>query len=124
MASSLAAGVRADGINQDVLSRVRHLDVTQNITDRSQKTVAHGGYCEVFTASLHRIGSDQVQVQVAVKRLRFHTGETKVMEAGPSLLPEKNSLAHKICAAICQGSLHMVKAVSSKHLAVARLCHL
>ena len=87
MASSSADGVRAQGITQGVLSRVRHLDVTQKITDRSRKTVAHGGYCEVFTGRLRRIGNDQVRV--AIKRLRFHTGEAKVMEAGPTLLSTK-----------------------------------
>ena len=86
MASSSAAGVRAEGINQDVLSRVRHLDVTRNITDRSRKAVAYGGYCEIFKGCLQR---ENDQMLVAIKRLRFHIGATKVMEAGPSLLSVK-----------------------------------
>ena len=88
MASSSTAGAhKQDGsksIDQDVLSRIRHLDVTRNITDRSQKTVAHGGYSDVFIGRLRR--GEKEQVHVAIKRLRFHTGEAKVMEARPSLL--------------------------------------
>ena len=87
MASS-ATSVRAQGdsknINQDVLSRIQHLDVTEHITDKSQGTVAHGGYSEVFRGCLRRVGNGQVDV--AIKRLRFHTGEEKVMKARPSSL--------------------------------------
>ena len=88
MASSSIAGAHkldgSKGVDQDVLSRIRHLDVTAHITDRSQETVAHGGYCEVFTGRLHRVGYDQVHV--AIKRLRFHVDETNVEKAG-SLVP-------------------------------------
>ena len=85
MASSSAAGAHEQGdsksksIDQDVLARIQHLDVTEHITDRSQTTVARGSYSEVFTGLLHRVGD--VQVSVAIKRLRFHTGEAKVMKA-------------------------------------------
>ena len=80
MASSSAAGARGQkSIDKAILSRIQHLDVTRNITDRSQATIAHGGYSEVFSGCLRRVGNDQVDV--AIKRLRFHTGEKKVLKA-------------------------------------------
>ena len=83
-----AAGAREQGrsnsLGQDILARIQHLDLSDNITDRSRKSVAHGGYCEVYTGRLHR--GKKERVHVAIKRLRFHTGEEKVMKARPSLL--------------------------------------
>ena len=70
-------------IDPNVLLRIRHLDVTRNITDKSHKTVAHGGYSDVFRGRLRK--SKKERVRVAIKRLRFNTGEKKVMKARPSL---------------------------------------
>ena len=85
MESTSAAAVRRQkGIDKAILSRIQHLDVTANLTDKSHETVGHGGYSEVFTGRLHRVGNGQVDV--AIKRLRFHTGEEKVLKARPSSL--------------------------------------
>ena len=83
--------------------------------------MAYGGYSEVFTGHLHRV---EGKVDVAIKRLRYHVGEAKVMEAGLSLLFQKITQAHKICPAIRQRSLRMVKVVPSEHLAIVGICHL
>ena len=86
MASS-ATGIReqghSNGLDQDVLARIQHLDLSNNITNRSQEAVAHGGYSEVFTGLLTRDGNEPLGV--AIKRLRFHVGEAKVKKASPSL---------------------------------------
>ena len=86
MASSASRQGDSKSINQDVLSRIQRLNVTGRITDMSQKAVAYGGYSEVFTGSLRTGEKMNGQVDVAVKRLRFHTGEEKVLEARPPLL--------------------------------------
>ena len=89
MLSSSVASVRERGdsrsIDQDVLSRIQHLNVTENITDRSQSAIAYGGFSEVFRGHLHRGGD--VHVDVAIKRLRFHVDEEKVKKAGPLVFP-------------------------------------
>ena len=84
MASSSSTGARAQGhakaIDKDVLSRIRHLDVTENITDRSRTTVAHGGFSEVFKGRLRKDGTERPEADVAIKRLRFHVNEEKIKE--------------------------------------------
>ena len=86
--SSSAASAREQGdsktIDQNVLSRIQHLDVTQHITDKSQKAVAYGGYCEVFKGCVRRVETGETDV--AIKRLRFHTDEEKVLKVRPSSL--------------------------------------
>ena len=82
MASTSTVRARGKTIDKAILSRIKHLDVTASLTDKSQETVAHGGYSEVFTGRLRRVGNGEVNV--AIKRLRFHTGEEKVLEARPS----------------------------------------
>ena len=72
-------------IDQDVLSRIQHLNVTGNVVDRSQSAVTYGGFCEVFTGRLRQDGRDHLDV--AIKRLRFHVDEVKVKKAGPLVLP-------------------------------------
>ena len=74
-------------LDQDVLLRIRHLNVTENITDRGQTTVAYGGYSEVFRGRLYKVGDGQVDV--AIKRLRFYVDEAKVKKARPSFLFSK-----------------------------------
>ena len=92
MSSSSAAGAPAPrAINQDVLSRIRHLDITNNIEDRNQTSVAYGGYSEVFTGRLRRFGDEKVDV--AIKRLRFHIGETKAMKARIQMHSQKNIIS-------------------------------
>ena len=90
MASSSTATAREQGnsrsIDQDVLSRIQHLDVTKHIISRSQSAVAYGGFCEVFRGRL--LLDEREHVDVAIKRLRFHVNETNVKKAGPpELLP-------------------------------------
>ena len=100
MESPPAGNARAQSdsksIDQDVLSRIQHLNVTKHIiTDSGQKTVAHGGYSEVCRGCLLRVGNEQVDV--AIKRLRFHTGEEKVMKVHSSLLiAEKLIFSHDL----------------------------
>ena len=88
MVSSSTATAREQGnsrsIDQDVLSCIQHLDVTDNIVDRSQSAVAYGGFCEVFKGRLHRYG--RKHLDVAIKRLRFHVDKAKVEKAGPLVL--------------------------------------
>ena len=87
MASSTASTCEQDYskiINQGILSRIQHLNVTELITDKSREAVAYGGNCEVFTGNLRR--GVNGQVCVAIKRLRFHTGEERALEARPSSL--------------------------------------
>ena len=107
MASS-ATSVREQGdsksISQDVLSRIRHLDVTANIINKSQETVAHGGYSEVFTGRLHRVRNNQMDV--AIKRLRFHTGEKKAMKVRPLWSLQKYLWAHAICSNLPKKSIY------------------
>ena len=85
MASTSTTAARGQkSIDKAVLSRIQHLDVTADITGRSQRSVAYGGYCEVFKGCVRRVGEGQKDV--AIKRLRFHTDEEKVLKAGSSLL--------------------------------------
>ena len=92
MASSSAASAPSPkAINQDVFFRIQHLDVTRNIEDRSQSSVAYGGYSEVFTGRLRRVGNERVDV--AIKRLRFHVGEAKAVKARTRLHSQKNNIS-------------------------------
>ena len=72
-------------IDQDVLSCIQHLDVTDNIVDRSQSAVAYGGFCEVFKGRLRQDGRGHLDV--AIKRLLFHVDEVNVKKAGPPVPP-------------------------------------
>ena len=72
-------------IDQDVLSRIQHLNVTGNVVDKSQSAVSYGGFCEVFKGRLRQDGREHLDV--AIKRLRFHVDEVKVKKAGPFILP-------------------------------------
>ena len=74
----------SQGIDQEILSRIQHLDLTKNIIDRSQRALAYGGYSEVFKGILRRDGC--TDADVAIKRLRFHVDETKVKKASPPVL--------------------------------------
>ena len=89
MSSPTAAAAREQGdsnsIDQEILSRIQHLDLTKNITDKSRRALAYGGYSEVFKGLLHKDGHKDVDV--AIKRLRFHVDETKVKKASPLMLP-------------------------------------
>ena len=88
MASTSSPSTPASkAINQDVLSRIQHLDVTKNIQDRSRTSVAYGGYSEVFTGRLRRVGNERVDV--AIKRLRFHVGEEKALKVRPLALAKE-----------------------------------
>ena len=108
-------------IDQDVLSRIQHLNVTERIIDKNRKAEAYGGYSEVFRGCLRRDGN--VQVDVAIKRLRFHTGE-KVLKARYLCSLQKNLPAHAIFSAICQRGLRMVKIVPPEHFTVSGLRYL
>ena len=81
MLSSTAARGPDDSlsVDQEVLSRIQHLDVTKDITGRSRSAVAYGGFSEVFRGLLSRDGHRHVDV--AIKRLRFHVDEAKVNKA-------------------------------------------
>ena len=85
MASSSVAGAREQdnprSIDQDILSRIQHLNVTGNIVDRSQSAVTYGGFCEVFRGRLRQDGREHLDV--AIKRLRFHVDEANVKKASP-----------------------------------------
>ena len=88
MTSSSAAGAREQsdlrGTDQDILSCIQHLNVTENIIDRSRSAVAYGGFCEVFRGRLRQDG--RKHLDVAIKRLRFHVDEAKVEKAGSHFL--------------------------------------
>ena len=87
MSSSSVAHVEGDSshIDQGVLSRIQHLNLTEKITDRNQSAVAYGGFSEVFRGLLRRDGREPLEV--AIKRLRFHVDETKIEKAGQLVLP-------------------------------------
>ena len=68
-----------------ILSRIQHLNVTDNIIDRSRSAVAYGGFCEVFRGHLRQDGCENLAV--AIKRLRFHVDEEKVEKVGPLAPP-------------------------------------
>ena len=85
MASSSATNAReqcdSNSVDQDALSRVRHLDVMKDITYKCQSVAAYGGYSEVFRGRLRK--GVNVHVDIAVKRLRFHVDEAKVKRVRP-----------------------------------------
>ena len=85
MVSSSTATAREQGnsrsIDQDVLSRIQHLNVTGNVVDKSQSAVSYGGFCEVFRGRLRQDGREHLDV--AIKRLRFHVDEANVKKASP-----------------------------------------
>ena len=92
MSSPSAANVHdLKSVDQVILSRIQHLDVTRNIEDRSPTSVAYGGYSEVFTGRLRRAGNERVDV--AIKRLRFHVGEAKALKARTRMHPQKNNIS-------------------------------
>ena len=123
MSSPSAANVHdLKSVDQVILSRIQHLDVTKDIVHRSQSAVAYGGFSEVFKGCIRRDGCGVLGV--AIKRLRFHTGEEKVMKVRPSLLSWKDLPAHKACPAIRGRSLRMVKVVPLEYFAFARLRYL
>ena len=97
MASKSTARTRRKTIDKAILSRIKHLDVTAYITYESQKAVAYGGCCEVFKGCVRR--DENSEVSVAIKRLRFHTGEEKVLKARPSsLIVEELAGSHELCS--------------------------
>lgn len=55
---------------QDLLTSLKHLDLTGCITKEEGAKDAHGGYCDVYVGYyLHRNGK---RIKVAIKRLRVH----------------------------------------------------
>ena len=71
-------------IDQDVLARIQHLDLSDKITGMGRSAVAYGGFCEVFRGRL--LLDEREYLDVAIKRLRFHVNETNVKKAGPLVL--------------------------------------
>ena len=77
----------ARNLDGDILARIQHLDLSNNITDRSREAVAYGRYSEAFTGLLHR--GENEPLRVAIERLRFHVDEEKVKKVRPLLLFSK-----------------------------------
>ena len=66
------------GIDRGILSLIQHLDITANVTYKSQSVAAYGGFSEVFRGRLRRDGHTKTHIDIAIKRLRFHVDEEKV----------------------------------------------
>ena len=58
--------------NEELHARIKHLDLTGKIT-RGKRALGTGAHSDVFKGLYHK--DDGVEQDVAIKRLRFHSGE-------------------------------------------------
>ena len=92
VACDVCEQVESKSFDPDVLSHIKHLDISKYITDKSPTAIAYGGFSEVFRGQLQRDSDEHEHVGVAIKRLRFHVDESKVKKAGRFL-----NIVQKIC---------------------------
>ena len=86
VACDVCEQVESKSFDPDVLSHIKHLDISKYITDKSPTAIAYGGFSEVFRGQLQRDSDEHEHVGVAIKRLRFHVDESKVKKAGRFLI--------------------------------------
>ena len=66
----IAVSRKLPALDEAVLARLKHLDITDKIKSMSRNAIGHGAFSEVFRGSA-ALASRGV-VNVAIKRLRFH----------------------------------------------------
>ena len=66
----IAVSRKLPDLDEAVLARLKHLDITDRIKSMSRNAIGHGAFSEVFRGSAAL--ATRGVVNVAIKRLRFH----------------------------------------------------
>ena len=77
-------------VRSDILLDLKHLDLTGRIVSMSTEAVGQGAYSEVFSG--REVVQGQNQVEVAIKRIRFHVKSTDCKRVRLQLSPTSSLL--------------------------------
>ena len=78
-------------MDRSFLPIIQHLDVSKDIVYDERRMMHAGSFCDIYRGRLD--GHRQTDVEIAIKRLRFHVGEAKALKARTRMHPQKNNIS-------------------------------